>query len=59
MNRAKHSKVINYFENDRIYIESVKPSIVEDFISKLRRYNGLPVNEMSVPSGEEDIKSFR
>jgi hypothetical protein len=52
----KHPKISGDFSRDRCWIEYLPRVDLENFINKLRQFNGM--EKLETPSGEDDIKSF-
>jgi len=54
---GKHPKFTGHYDNDKEWFERL-PN-VEEFISTIRKVNGLNNEKNDVPSGEDAVKSFR
>ena len=54
---VKDPRIKGDYTKDRCWIEYLPRTELEEFIDKLRRFNGMERTE--TPSGEDDIKSFR
>ena len=56
---AKYSKITGDFSKDRCWIEYLPRNEIEEYITKIRRFNGMENPKTDTPSGEDDVKSFR
>lgn len=56
---AKHPKVCGDFNKDRCWIEYLPRDQLESLIETIRKFNGLEPSNSALPSGEDDVKSFR
>jgi len=56
---AKYSKVTGDFAKDRCWIEYLPRDEIENYIEKVRRFNGMENTVSGNPSGEDDVRSFR
>ena len=56
---AKYPKITGDFKKDRLVIEYLPRAEIEEYIEKVRRFNGMETSNSESPSVEDDVKSFR